>query len=409
MARKLRVAIDCRIADPRQGIGTAFLAFAKALSESCPDGHEYTFIVHERLQSWLEPVVCAPCTIHGIASPPPNRLSAKFRRIAPLRWIWREFLRSGFRVPVSDGIIEAGGYDVVHFPTQVGYLTSVPSIYQPWDLQHLHFPGFFSREDYLQREAIYRALCGQATFVCVQTEWTRRDILSKYELPAQKVVTVPWGSVFEAYEKISEEDINATRARYKLSDCFLFYPAATWAHKNHKCILEALSTLKCEQASTPHAYFTGAVTSLKAEIDELARKLGIGDQIHFLGFVEPRELQAIYRLATALVFPSRFEGFGLPILEAFHAGLPVICSNATTLPEVAGGGALYFDPDAPRQLAEQVIKLLHNPSVRLELVKEGALVLESFPMKRTANGLRRLYDRAASARNADHMTQTQIG
>lgn len=408
MARKLRVAIDCRIADPRQGIGTAFLAFAKTLSEYSIDDHEYTFIVNERLKSWLEPVVCAPYRIHAIANSRPNWLSAKFPKLTSLRSLWRRFRHSQFHVPVSDGIVEAGHYDVVHFPTQIGYLTSVPSIYQPWDLQHIHYPSFFSRDDYLQREAIYRALCGQATFVCVQTDWTRLDILSKYQLPAQKVVTVPWGSVFEAYEIITEEDIKTTRARYTLPDCFLFYPAATWAHKNHECILEALSTLRREQGLSPHVYFTGTVTSLKARIDILSRKLGVEEQIHFLGFVEPRELQAIYRLATALVFPSRFEGFGLPILEAFHAGLPVICSNATTLPEVAGSGALYFDPDTPKQLAQQISKLLHNPGVVDDLIKQGARVLEGFPMKHTVDGLRRLYDQAASARATGYRSRSKL-
>ena len=398
MIRKLRIAIDCRITDPRQGIGTAFLSFAKALSETSSDTQDYTFIVDEHLKPWVERVIRGTSRIHGIASARPNSISARIRKSAPLRWVWRKLRQRRFRVPVSDGIIEAAGFDVVHFPTQIGYLTSVPSIYQPWDLQHLHYPSFFSREDYLRREVIYRALCEQATFVCVQTEWTKRDILSHYQLPAHKVVTIPWGSVFEAYDKIDERDIDRTRNKYNLPETFLFYPASTWAHKNHECILECLSIRRRDAGLEPHVFFTGALTALKQKIDQLASRLDIQTQVHFLGFVDPGELQAIYRLATALVFPSRFEGFGLPIFEAFHAGLPVICSTATTLPEVAGRGALYFDPDSPAKLAEQVIEVLRNSEARQSLIAEGARILESFPMKRTAENLMRLYDLAASRR-----------
>lgn len=396
MDSKLRVAVDCRIADPRQGIGTALLAFAKALSESGSDSHEYTFIVREQLKGWLQPFVYGACKIQAVRAATPGALASGLRKLAPIRWLWRKVRHGHLRVPSSDGMVEAGAFDVVHFPTQLGYLTSLPTIYQPWDLQHLHHPGFFSKEEFAYRELTYRALCRQATFVCVQADWTRRDILSRYQLPGDKVVVVPWGSIFEAYDTVSQKEVSATSTKYGLPQQFLFYPAATWAHKNHECILEALSILKVEKGITPDVFFTGTITGYKTKIESTGARLGVLDQLHFLGFVEPHELQAMYRLATALVFPSRFEGFGLPVLESFHAGLPVICSNATTLPEVAGAGALYFSPDSPRELAGLIDKVMTDSRTREELVKKGASVLSCFSMKRTVDGLKDLYEKAAS-------------
>ena len=93
-------------------------------------------------------------------------------------------------IPMSDGYVESRQFDVVHFPTQMGYLTGLPTIYQPWDLQHLHHPQFFTPFEFAQRERLYRAFCDQASYVCVQTEWTKQDLISHYPIQADKVVVV---------------------------------------------------------------------------------------------------------------------------------------------------------------------------------------------------------------------------
>ena len=130
-------------------------------------------------------------------------------------------------------------------------------------------------------------------------------------------------------------------------------------------------------------------------LDKLAQDLEIVEQVHFLGFLSPEELQAVFSAATAMVFPSKFEGFGLPILEAFHARLPVICSNATTLPEVAADAALYFDADSPMELAALMKEMLNAPEVRQELIRKGTRVLSRHSINETAAGFQALYRRTA--------------
>jgi glycosyltransferase involved in cell wall biosynthesis len=392
---KLRVAVDCRGVSAQQGIGTALLALANALSASASTDQEYTFIVGEDLEEWLRPYIYGPCRLMGIPASRLSRLKKSLRPIAPLRSVWNMMHGRMLRVPVSSGYVESQRFDLVHFPTQSAYLTSLPSIYQPWDLQHLHYPQFFSHGEFALRERLYRAYCAQAAFVCVQAEWSRQDVIEKFGIAPEKVVVIRWGSVFDAYAVPSPQAKQNTIEKYRLPRQFFFYPAVTWPHKNHEVIIRALRLLKTQQGRTPHVYFTGASTKFRAKLHDIARELGVLDQLRYLGFVTPEELQSVFASATAMIFPSKFEGFGLPILEAFHARLPVLSSNATVLPEVAQDGGAYFNPDSPEELSALMVRCLDDPDFRESLIQKGCEVLRRFSMRDTAAQFQALYARAA--------------
>jgi glycosyltransferase involved in cell wall biosynthesis len=400
--RNLRIAIDCRIEHPQQGVGNAVLALAKALSDSKAANQEYTFILREDMQDWLAPYIYGPCKLVGIPAPNYSTVKAVLSPIAPLRFIWHKLRASMAHIPVSDGYVESQQFDVVHFPTQAAYLTELPSIYQPWDLQHLHYPQFFSKAQVSLRERYYRTFCDRAAFVCVQAQWTKQDVISCYGLAEEKVVVIPWGSVLPAYKPSSMEAAQATLEKYGLSGRFFFYPAVTWPHKNHEVILRALHLLKSEDGTALHAYFTGSSTDFRRTLDDLARDLDVLEQVHFLGFLAPEELQVVFSLATAMIFASKFEGFGLPILEAFHARLPVLSSNATTLPEVGRNAALYFDPNSPAELAALMRKILDTPEARQDLIEKGAQVLLQYSMNETAANFQTLYERTVELSSPDY-------
>ena len=394
--RKLRVAIDCRITFTQQGMGTAVMALAKSLSESNVVDQEYTFIVFEEMRNWLDPYVYGPCSLKGIPTSKAGTLKSALRWVSPVRLLWNKWRNTVNYLPVSDGYVESQRFDAVHFPTPIAYLTKLPNIYQPHDLQHLHYPQFFPKAQVTVRERETRTFCERASYVCVQAEWTRQDVIDHYNLAAERVVVIPWGSVFEAYETPSPEQIQAAVTKYNLPGQFFFYPAATWQHKNHEAIFRALHFLKKEYGICPPVFFTGSQINYRKVLDRLARDLGVLDQVHFLGFVSPMDLQAIYRVASALIFPSKFEGFGLPILEAFHANLPVLCSNATVLPEIAKSGALYFNPDSPHELASLMKTILEKPEIRKELIAKGALALSQYSFRDTAAKFQSLYEKTAS-------------
>jgi glycosyltransferase involved in cell wall biosynthesis len=391
MDSNLRIAIECRIPNIQQGVGTAIIALAKSFSDTKNNGQTYTFIVHEEAREWLAPYVYGPCRLAAIAQLRPSVLKRALRRIAPLRYLWRQNRVEAVPLPVSDGYVESQKFDLVHFPTQAAYLTELPSIYQPHDLQHLHYPQFFSKSEFASRERCYRTFCDRASFVCVHTQWTKQDIIEQYGIAREKIAVIPWGSVFHAYKTPSAESVEATTIKYGLKDRFFFYPAVTWPHKNHEVILRALHFLKSEYDNVSHVYFTGATTKRRTELDKLARDLGVSEQVHFLGFLTTEELQCVFIKATAMIYASRFEGFGLPILEAFHVRLPVISSNATTLPEVAQGAALYFDPDSPTELAALMKELLDTPEMRQGLIEKGTQVLSQYTFEDVTANFKILY------------------
>ncbi len=398
-SRKLRIAVECRIDDPYSGVGSAVLSLAHALSKSSVEDQEYTFIVHATLRNWLEPHIFGPCHLAAIPKLAPSQLKRTMRimrGLTPVRNLWHRLRIKLSDIPASDGFIESNGFDLVHFMSPTAYSTVCPAVFQPWDLQHLHYPEFFSKGDFELREKWYRAFCKQAKFVCVQAEWTKEDFITHYDIPAEKMVVIPWGSVFDAYKDPSDEEIRDVVERYALPAQFFFYPAVTWAHKNHEVVLRALHILKRECGIAPHVFFTGSSTDHRSKLDSLAKNLGIAEQIHFLGFVTSTQLQVIFKMATAMLFPSKFEGFGLPILEAFHARLPVISSNASTLPEVARDGALYFSPDSPEDLSGLMKSILDSPELRQDLTDKGTQVLAQYSMDQTAINFQNLYRKTAS-------------
>jgi glycosyltransferase involved in cell wall biosynthesis len=213
-------------------------------------------------------------------------------------------------VPRSDGTIEKANVDIMHFTWQGGFLTDVPSIYHPWDLQHLHLPQFFSPEEFRMREITYRAFCEQATMVVAASSWSKHDLVHHYELPEEKIRVVPAAPVLDAYAIPSGGDLERLLRKFSLPETFIFYPAQTWAHKNHIGLLEALAMLRDKRRVTVPLVCSGRTNEFFAQIEKRVRGFHLTDQVRFLGFVTPLELQGLYRLCRCMVFPSKFEGWG---------------------------------------------------------------------------------------------------
>jgi glycosyltransferase involved in cell wall biosynthesis len=293
----------------------------------------------------------------------------------------------------SDGTIEAAGVDVVHFPFQDAFTTEVPSLYQPHDLQHLHLPDLLSPWIRKRRERIYRTHCERAAAVVTMSSWGRRDFIERYGLPEERVWVVPGASVLPEYPAPSPSEREEIRGRLSLPGSFLFYPAQPWPHKNHELLLEALAVVRERTGTTIPLVCSGAPPGHFHQVRDRAIELGFEKTAIFPGFVSPTELRALYELATALVFPSRFEGWGLPVCEAFSAGLPVASSSATGLPDLVGDAGLIFDPESTDGIADAVQRLWTDEDLRRQLAERGRKRSELFSWDRTARLFRAHYRR----------------
>ena len=405
-SRPLRVCIDARIeGGAHGGVEQFVIGLVDALSRLKDGEEEYLVSAYVWADDWIRPYVAGPCRIvHGLAATRHPGWARVFRAMPGVRRAAYNLLSpfmakrqaDGTSIPRSDGSIEKLGVDLIHFPTQSAFLTSVPSIYHPWDLQHLHLPEFFTPEEIRQRETFYRTFCKEAQMVVAATEWNRHDIINHYQLSEEKVRVVPAAPVLDAYPQPTPGDLAETRRKFSLPDRFIFYPAQTWPHKNHLGLLEALALLRVRQGLVVNLVLSGKLTDFYSEIKKRIRELNITEQVRFLGFVSPVELQCLYQLCRCLVFPTKFEGFGMPLTEAFLTNVPSACSNVTSLPHQAGDAAIIFDPDNYEEIADAIRRLWTDDALCHTLRERGKLRVRQFTWNHSARLFRAHYRRIAN-------------
>jgi glycosyltransferase involved in cell wall biosynthesis len=210
---------------------------------------------------------------------------------------------------------------------------------------------------------------------------TQHDLVRLLHIPAEKVDVVPNGiGMAAAASWPSDEDV---RRRYDLgAGPLLLTVSLKRPNKNLERLLDALALIPAERR--PLLVLAGHATPYQARLEERARRLGVGAQTRFLDWVPSEDLEALYRAATAFVFPSLYEGFGLPVLEAMTRGLPVACSDRGALAEVADDAALLFDPEQPRSIADAIERLLADASERDRLRDAGRANAARFSWSATA-------------------------
>ncbi|MGO9179951.1 MAG: glycosyltransferase family 4 protein [Candidatus Limnocylindrales bacterium] len=397
----LRVAIDARVPDGLWGgVQQVVLGLATGLGE-ITDGDEFLFLVYEGESAWLQKYMTGNCGLVEVRRRfGKTRRRRAFERVTSAAPSLAKLAQRGAPalgrlaapIPSSDGTLEALRVDLVHFTTQQAFLTGTPSIYQPHDLQHVHLPGYFSPLQLRYRDTAYRAFCNQARYVSVMTDWGRRDLCDAFGVDRQRVAVIPWAPVTGFGQ--DRDTGGEPREVFALPERFLVYPAQTWPHKNHLGLLEALAQLRDRGLTVP-LVCTGVQNEHFPAIRRRLRELHLEGQVQFLGYVTEAEMARLYRTGMALVFPSRFEGWGLPVVEAFAHGLPVIASNATVLPEVAGEAAIFFDPDDIPGMAQAIAKVWVDDRLRADLVARGRERVSALSWGKTARTFRALYRKVA--------------
>ena len=223
---------------------------------------------------------------------------------------------------------------------------------------------------------------------------TRDDLVQLLKVPAEKIDVVPEGVGSTPAEATPEPEL---RARLGLGELSVVLTAsAKRPHKNLLRLLEAWALLP--SADRPVLVLPGYPTPHERELRERAAALGIEGNTRFAGWVSTADLEGLYRLASCFVYPSLYEGFGLPVLEAMARGVPVACSDRASLSEVAGTAARIFDPEDPRAIADAVEGLLADPRARERLRAAGREQARRFTWSETAAGTLRTYDRVCEDR-----------
>lgn len=399
MSRSPRICIDARLSPGFSGgIEQVVIGLAEGLS-SLADGDEtYHFLTYPDADEWLLPYLENSCHVLHTHRSWQQTLRRTVTARAPLARKVLEKIASlavnkAVNIPRSSGTIEQSNIDLMHFTLQAAFLTEVPSIYHPHDLQHLHLPEYFSRYEREGRTVVYKRFSDQARMLAVSSSWVRQDLVDHLGIEQEKIAVVPLAPATEAYATPTSTEQEQVRSKFDLPDAFAFYPAQTWPHKNHAGLIEAAARLRDRRSVNIPIVFSGRLSEHHQTLKRRIAELGLAGQVRFLGFISPIELQCLYRLCRCVVIPTKFEAASFPLWEAFLAGAPTACSNVTSLPKQAGDAALIFDPADPDDIANNLHKLWTDEGLRTSLSERGARSVKRFTWQKTALHFRALYRR----------------
>ncbi len=280
-------------------------------------------------------------------------------------------------------------------PPPVPAVTSIP------DLQHLAHPEFFAPDELARRATGIRVAVHRSARVLVPSDFTARHMQRAYELPSERVVVLPHGCSPDLCAPVGSEVCARVLARWRLRPGYLLYPARAWPHKNHVGLLRGLARHRALHGSAPRLVLTGADDLETSGVAAHARALGVADLVHSLGTLPQRDLAALYDGAAAVVVPSLFEGFGLPALEAMQRGVPLAAAQMTSLPEVAGDAAVWFDPASPASIAAAIRAATRPSAATRQRVDRGRRRAARFSYRAAARTLARVLLDAAGVPPAE--------
>jgi glycosyltransferase involved in cell wall biosynthesis len=231
--------------------------------------------------------------------------------------------------------------------------------------------------------------------VIADSRSTREDLVGRLGVPSARIDVVPLGLGQPATAPPAPEP--ELRARLRLGDRQVVLSlSAKRPHKNLRGLLEALARIAPERR--PVLVLPGYPTPHEQELREHAQALGIADDVRFLGWTSESDVEGLFALCAAFAFPSFYEGFGLPVLEAMARGVPVACSDRASLPEVAGDAALLFDPGDPGAIAAALERIMGDPALADRLRAAGEARAARFTWERTASLTLASYERALVGR-----------
>ncbi len=275
--------------------------------------------------------------------------------------------------------------DILFSPSHYGPLFSpIPNIISIMDLGFLRWPKQFRKKDFFQLKLWTRISAKKATKIIAISKFTKQDIIDTYHIPAGKIKVIYPGFVKQQSRK-SEKQKSKILDKYNISEPYILYLGTLKPSKNIEGLIKSYKLLiNNYEFKNINLVIAGKRGWLYEQIFDLVKQLKLEDKIIFTGFVEENEVQPLMAKAKCFVFPSFWEGFGIPALEAMAAKTPVICSNRGALPEVVGKAAITVNPDEPLEIAQAVKKLLSDKKRQQDLIRLGQKQAEKYSWEKTA-------------------------
>jgi glycosyltransferase involved in cell wall biosynthesis len=365
----------------RVGLDAHLLSLTQTYRAAGINGYIYELLNRLPALSQDEPALELVAYLHEAAFRPPVGL-----QVVRSRWDtsnpWRRILWEQTAL-----VRHSRSLDLLHaMAFAVPLAAACPTVVTVHDLSFIRFPDAFRPLNRMYLTALTRVSVKRAQRVIVGAESTRRDVIELCSAQPERVVIVPYG-VTGAFSPAPPDAVAAFRQRKGLPERFILFLGTLEPRKNIGRLIEAYATLRARRANgteTPKLVIAGAKGWHYERLFTRVTELGLTEDILFAGYVAAEDLPWWYRAASLFVFPSLFEGFGLPVLEAMACGTPTITSNVSSLPEVAGDAAILVDPYDQEGLASAMERVLNQPDLARELSVAGVRQAQQFPWSRTA-------------------------
>lgn len=373
----MRIALNARhlLVDRLEGVGIVTDEVMKRMAGSHPDD-QFDYYFDRKYDSRF---------VHGS-----NVTPHSFHPVTRLPILIRYWLDH----PVRKNVLKQKA-DIFFSPD--GFIPlgmSIPKVSMVHDVAYLRYP------EHLQPRirTFYKKWMGRylayTDHIITVSEFSKREIIAGYNIPADKI-SVVYNGITDAYKPISEEQKKHTRDRYTNGKPYFVYLGAIHPRKNILTLVKAFEHFKSSHPSEHQLVLAGRASWHTEEVFKAIAESNWKDSIHLPGYIATADATSLVASAEAMIYPSLYEGFGLPLVEAMACGVPVICSNVSSLPEVAGNAALLFDPLDAGQLAHHMEKLSTDEVLRKKLITLGTQRSKYFSWDNAAKQVYEVLERFA--------------
>ena len=370
----MRIGFDAkRAAQNKTGLGNYSRFVLQALADAAPRNEYVLYIPDERKQGLL------------------SSLRGDFVRRFPAEGCWKK-LRSLWRVWGVTSYIEADRVEVYHglsneLPLNIRKAGGVKSVVTIHDLIFLRYPECYPLIDRIIYNYKFRKACRQADRIIAVSECTKRDIVQLYHINPAKIDVVYQGCDVQFRLPASEELKAEVKEIYSLPERYILYVGSIEKRKNLMLLAKALLHLDEEY----RVIAVGKHTPYADRVTAFLRKHGLEDRLCMIHGVPFAHLPALYQLATTFVYPSRYEGFGIPLLEALNSGVPAIGAHGSCLEEAGGPDSLYVSPDDDRALADAIRSTYTDANLRKKMIEGGKEYAKRFEPEPIARQILEIY------------------
>lgn len=259
------------------------------------------------------------------------------------------------------------------------------------DLAVFRMPEVYRASRAIWWKLQYRYLCRRANLFLAISEFTRNEMVSVLGIPAEKIRVVPCAASRQMAPVHDVDILNSLRMRYHLPERFVLFVGNANPRKNLARMIQAFDLAK-KSSGLPHHLVIAGEQGWKFDPIQVLRSVKHRDAVHFVGFVPDQDMPALYSAAELFSFPTLYEGFGIPVLEAQLCGTPVLTSCSSSLPEVGGDGALYVDPESEDDICRGMLRILQNSELAAQLVEKGFANAHRFSWEDSAKRLHQIIE-----------------